>query len=69
MPVVLAWEIVAEKDPGGTRPGTLQRASVPGGWLLRDTAARGSLLFIADPAHAWGAPDTHGREIDFGELE
>jgi hypothetical protein len=69
MAAVLAWETVQEKDPGGSKPGSLQRASVPGGWLLRDMAAKGSLVFIPDPSHSWGAPDTKGREIDFGELE
>ncbi len=66
MAAVLTWEAVQETG-SGARPGTLQRASVPGGWLLRDTAGASSLVFLADPMHAWGAPDTRGREIDFGE--
>ena len=69
MAAVLAWETVEEKDQGKPKPGSLQRASVPGGWLLRDATAKGSLVFIPDPMHAWGAPDTRGREIDFDELE
>jgi hypothetical protein len=47
----------------------VQRASVPGGWLLRDGAAPGALVFLPDPHHGWGAPDVRGREIDFGEIE
>jgi hypothetical protein len=71
MAAVLAWEAVQEKTAGGPGAGSLQRASVPGGWLLRDVAgtASGNLVFLPDPTHSWGAPDTRGREIDFGEIE
>lgn len=69
MAAVLAWEAVQETGPDGAKAGTLQRAPVPGGWLLRDPAARGSLVFIPDATHAWGAPATRGREIDFGDME
>ena len=69
MAATLMWEVVPETDPSGQKTTTVQRASVPGGWLLRDAAARGSLVFLPDPTHAWGAPSTRGREIDFSEIE
>jgi hypothetical protein len=67
MAATLTWETIEETAPGGQKGGSMQRASVPGGWLVRDAAARGTLVFIADASHTWGAPDTRGREIDFGE--
>jgi hypothetical protein len=72
MSAVLAWEAVQETGVDGAKVaggGGLQRASVPGGWLVRDAAARGTLVFVPDPTHSWGAPATRGREIDFGEIE
>jgi hypothetical protein len=67
MSATLAWETVEETDPKGQKTTSVQRASVPGGWLLRDAAARGALVFVPDPTHSWGAPITRGREIDFGD--
>jgi len=38
---------------------------VPGGWLVRDVGAKSNLVFVPDEGHAWGAPPTRTREIDF----
>ena len=65
MAATLAWENVQETDSTGQKSSSIQRASVPGGWLLRDLAARGHLLFIPDEHHTWGAPVNRGREIEF----
>ena len=67
MAATLAWESVQETDPSGQKTAGIQRATVPGGWLVRDVAAKGSLVFVPDPTHAWGAPPTRAREIDFGD--
>jgi hypothetical protein len=67
MTAVLAWETVEETDPTGQKTTSVQRASVPGGWLLRDANVRGALVFVPDATHSWGAPITRGREIDFGD--
>ena len=65
MAATLAWESVEESDPKGQKTTGIQRALVPGGWLVRDAAARGTLVFLPDPGHVWGAPPTRSREIEF----
>ena len=66
MAATLAWESVQETDPSGQRVTSVVRALVPGGWLVRDVAAK-TLVFLPDATHAWGAPPTRTREIDFGD--
>ena len=65
MAATLAWESVQETDPAGQKTATIQRASVPGGWLVRDTSAKGNLIFLPDEGHVWGAPVNRAREIEF----
>lgn len=65
MAATLAWEGVQETDPNGQKTTSIQRASVPGGWLVRDTGAKSNLVFVPDEGHLWGAPPTRTREIDF----
>jgi hypothetical protein len=65
MAATLAWESVEESDPKGQKSTGIQRALVPGGWLVRDAAAKANLVFVPDQTHAWGAPPTRSREIEF----
>jgi hypothetical protein len=65
MAATLAWESLQETDPNGQKTASIQRAMVPGGWLVRDVVAKGSLVFVPDQSHAWGAPPTRTREIEF----
>ena len=65
MAATLAWESVQETDPNGQKTSSVQRASVPGGWLVRDFVAKGNMVFVPDEGHVWGTPPTRSREIEF----
>ena len=50
--MALVWEKVESKDPFGHYV-DVERARVPGGWLVAVTESETSITFYPDPNHEW----------------